>query len=204
MLKTVLSFLVVLWVYLIICSCSHSYGPAGGPAQKAPTKGNHEASQKEGKTVPWQEFEDAFIQYDKMALWSGKTQLRGANIFQREVHPELDGPEFMGLGHVGPPYIQSGFDRLSELGANLVVVSHPGLFDVKAPYMLNKHFQENPDALLGMISKADMFAVIAFRTGPGRSEFTFYLDEVGDWFNKSYLDDTVWENQEAQNAWVDM
>jgi hypothetical protein len=49
-----------------------------------------------------------------------------------------------------------------------------------------------------------MFAVIAFRTGPGRSEFTFYLEEVGDWFDESYLDDSMWENPAAQDSWVKM
>ena len=42
-----------------------------------------------------------------------------------------------------------------------------------------------------MIAKADMFAVNSFRTGPGRSEFTFSLEEVGDWFDASYLNDQV-------------
>jgi len=41
---------------------------------------------------------------DKWALWTGPTQLRGANIYQRRVYPELDGPDFYGPGPVGPPY----------------------------------------------------------------------------------------------------
>ena len=41
--------------------------------------------------------------FDKWALWTNGTQLRGANIYQRRVYPELDGPEFMGSGPVGPP-----------------------------------------------------------------------------------------------------
>nr|HID13007.1 hypothetical protein [Anaerolineae bacterium] len=43
---------------------------------------------------------------DKWALWAGGTKLRGANIYQRRVYPELDGPTFMGPGPVGPPYTQ--------------------------------------------------------------------------------------------------
>lgn len=31
---------------------------------------------------------------DKWALWTGPTQLRGANVYQRCVYPELDGPDF--------------------------------------------------------------------------------------------------------------
>ena len=55
-----------------------------------------------------------------------------------------------------------------------------------------------------MIEQANMFAVISFRTGPGRSEFTFVWDEVGDWFDEGYLNDSVWQDQAAQDGWVAM
>jgi hypothetical protein len=55
-----------------------------------------------------------------------------------------------------------------------------------------------------MIAKADMFAVISFRTGPGRSEFTFYWGTQGDWFTEDYYNDTVWKDEPAQEAWVAM
>lgn len=141
---------------------------------------------------------------DKWALWTGGTHLRGANIYQRRVYPELDGPDFMGSGSVGPPYIQEDFNRLAAMGANYVNISHPGLFTEKPPYTLDQDIQDNLDSLLGMIAKANMFAVISFRTGPGRSEFTFFWDEVGDWFDTGYLNDSVWQDQAAQNAWVAM
>jgi hypothetical protein len=128
---------------------------------------------------------------DKWALWANGTQLRGANLYQRRVYPELDGPEFMGPGPVGPPYTQEDFDRLATLGANYVNISHPGLFTENPPYSLDQNIQDNLDNLLSMIAKADMFAVISFRTGPGRSEFTFFWDEVEDWFDASYLNDSV-------------
>ena len=41
------------------------------------------------------------VQIDKWALWVGSTQLRGANIYQRRVYPELDGPDFLGPGSGG-------------------------------------------------------------------------------------------------------
>ena len=143
---------------------------------------------------------------DKMALWNltGGPQLRGANIYQRRVYPELDGLTFMGPGAVGPPYTQEDFDRLAALGANYVNISHPGLFSETAPYTLDQDIQHNLDNLLDMIAKVDMFAVISFRTGPGRSEFTFFWDEVGDWFDESYLNDSMWQDQAAQDAWVAM
>ncbi len=140
----------------------------------------------------------------KWALWIGGTHLRGANIYQRRVYPELDGAEFMGSGSVGPPYTQEDLDQLAALGTNYVNVSHPGLFTETPPYTLDPDIQDNLDNLLTMIAKADMFAVISFRAGPGRSEFTFFWDEMGDWFDASYLNDSVWQDQAAQDAWGEM
>ncbi len=142
--------------------------------------------------------------YDPWPLWTSGTHLRGANIYQRRVYTELDGPEFMGAGPLGPPYTQEDFNRLSALGANVVNISHPGLFTEIPPYTLDLAVQSNLDRLLEQIRQADMFAVIAFRTGPGRSEFTFLSDSVGDWFDASYLNDQIWIDQEAQEAWVAM
>ena len=147
---------------------------------------------------------------DKWALWTGGTHLRGANIFQRRVYPELDGPEFMGPGPVGPPYTQEDFDRLAALGANYVNISHPGLFTETPPYTLDQNIQDHLENLLDMIAKADMFAVITFRTGPGRSAFWTWWgeDNVADpengWFDPSYYNNSVWTDQAAQNAWADM
>ena len=143
---------------------------------------------------------------DKMLLWNMETgpHLRGANLWQRRVYLELDGPEFMGPGPFGPPCTQEDFDKLAALGCNYVNISHPGLFTEKPPYRLDKTVQDNLDTLLDMIFEADMFAVISFRTGPGRSEFTFVSGDVGDWFDESYLNDSVWQDRNAQNAWVEM
>lgn len=141
---------------------------------------------------------------DKFALWSNETQLRGANIWQRVVVPDLDGPDFLGSGHVGPPYTQEDFDRLAALGANYVNLSGPGLFTERPPYTLDEGVQANLDGLLEMAAKADLFAVITFRTGPGRSDFTFYRDGAGDWFDPALLIESVWTDQAAQDAWVEM
>ena len=141
---------------------------------------------------------------DKWALWSVGTQLRGANIYQRRVYEELDGTEFMGAGPVGPPYTPEDFDRLAALGANYVNISHPGFFGEDPPYALDLTIQSNLDNLLAMIAQADMFAVISFRTGPGRSEFTFFHGDDDSWFDESYYNDLVWKRQGAQDAWVAM
>ncbi len=110
----------------------------------------------------------------------------------------------MGSGHVGPPYIQEDFDRLAALGANYVNLSLPGLFTMTPPYVLDEDVQANLDNILEMVEAAHMFAVLTFRTGPGRSDFTFYSDGAGDWFDPALLIETVWTDRAAQDAWVEM
>ncbi|OQX88650.1 hypothetical protein B6D60_01640 [candidate division KSB1 bacterium 4484_87] len=149
-------------------------------------------------------FSEILYGADKWTLWTGGTKLRGANIYQRRVYPELDGPTFLGSGKVGPPYSQQDINNLAAMGANYVNVSHPGLFTEQPPYVLDPDIQQNLDDLLDKIYQADMFAVICFRTGPGRSEFTFFWGEDGDWFDSSYYNDQVWQSQTAQDAWAQM
>ncbi|MCA2001652.1 MAG: glycoside hydrolase family 5 protein [Chloroflexi bacterium] len=141
---------------------------------------------------------------DKWSLWADGTQLRGANVWQRIVIPELDGNEFLGDGYIGPPYTQADFDQLAALGANYVNLSHPGLFTERPPYALDEQAQENLDNMLKMAAQADLFSVITFRTGPGRSDFTFYRDGAGEWFDEDLLIENVWTDQDAQDAWVEM
>jgi hypothetical protein len=143
---------------------------------------------------------------DEWSLWSQGTHLRGANIYQRRVFPELDGTEFLGPGPFGPPYTQEDFDRLSALGANYVNLSVPGLFNVAPPYNLDEEAQANLDHLLAMAANADLFAVITFRTGPGRSEFAIIgdINNKDDWLPDEYIINTVWEDPAAQDAWVEM
>jgi hypothetical protein len=142
---------------------------------------------------------------DKWALWSGNTtHLRGANIYQRRVYPELDGPDFMGTGPLGPPYTQADFDRLAAQHVNYVNISHPGLYTEQPPYVLDSAVQDNLDHLIEMAQNAGLYVVISFRTGPGRSEFTFLLDGLDDWFDASYLNDRVWGDNDAQEAWAKM
>ncbi len=145
------------------------------------------------------------VTYDKLALWTNGTQLRGANIYQRIVYPDgYDDPEAWGSGPLGPVFKLEDFDALSAAGANLVVLSHPGLYDDRPPYALDIGAQRNLDRFIGMAEKADLFVVIAFRTGPGRSEFTFFGVDKNDEFGMSHLNDTVWKNRAAQDKWVEM
>jgi hypothetical protein len=141
---------------------------------------------------------------DKWSLWANGTRLRGANIYQRRVYPELDGDEFLGSGAVGPPYTQDDLDRLAQLGANCIIVSHPGLFSESPPYTVDTHVQDNLDRLLAMAARADLCAVISFRTGPGRSEFSILREGAGVWFDPSFINDAVWQGQAAQDGWAAM
>jgi aryl-phospho-beta-D-glucosidase BglC (GH1 family) len=143
--------------------------------------------------------------YDKFSLWTEGTQLRGVNIYQRIVYPDVwDEPEVWGSGPLGPVFTQEDFDTLAAAGANYVVMSHPGLYDDKSPYNLNSSVQENLDKFISMAEKADLFVVIAFRTGPGRSEFSFLEVTKRDRFGKSHLNNEVWKDKSAQEKWVEM
>jgi len=139
---------------------------------------------------------------DKWSLWTNGTQLRGANNWQRIVVPKYDGDEFLGDGYIGPPYTQEDFNRLAALGANYVNLSHPGIFTERRPYVLDEQAQANLDNMIAMATEADLFVVITFRTGPGRNDFTFYRDD--DWFAPEDLIENVWNDAEAQAAWVEM
>ncbi|MCF6277125.1 MAG: glycoside hydrolase family 5 protein [Anaerolineales bacterium] len=143
-----------------------------------------------------------YVAGDKFALWLDGPHLRGANIWQALVIPDLDGLQFKGSGPVGPPFTQADFDRLAALGANYVVISGPGVFTEQLPYEVDSDVVANLDDLLDMIARADMFATIAFRTGPGRSEFGLCCDGEGEF--APYTDDSMWQDQAAQDAWVKM
>jgi hypothetical protein len=139
----------------------------------------------------------------KAALWTNGSCLRGANIYQRRVYPEIDG-DGLGPGAVGPPYVGEDFARLAALGANFVDVSHPGVFSEAPPYALDEEVLANLDAVVDAAAAAGLFAVISFRTGPGRNEFVFLDEEDPDWVGESLDDNSVWQSAEAQDAWAAM
>jgi hypothetical protein len=140
---------------------------------------------------------------DPIVLWRDGPHLRGANLHQRRVVPEIDA-DFFGPGPVGPPVVQDDLDRLAAAGANLVVLSHPGLYAETAPYVLDTAMVENLDRLIRMAAEADLFVVIALRTGPGRSEFTFFPGQEDTWFPGRLVNNDLWTDTAAQSAWADM
>lgn len=183
----------------LLTACTGAPGRAGEAPQMADSGPPAEATATQAVASI-----ESHASPDKWWLWTHGTQLRGANLWQRIVVPDLDGPEFLGSGYVGPPITQADLDALAALGANVVNLSHPGLFTERPPYVLDEQVQANLDRLIEMAAQADLFVVITFRTGPGRSDFTFYRDGAGDWFNPELLIESVWTDAAAQDAWVDM
>ena len=147
--------------------------------------------------------------FTKIGLWTGGTKLRGVNIYQRRIYPELD-DDLLGKGSVGPVYTLEDFRKLRGLGVNYVNISCPGIFTETPPYVPDKKILDNLEKLLKMIKESDMFAVISFRTGPGRSEFTFFYgedfesDPENGWFDKSYYNEKVWTDKKAREGWLKM
>lgn len=191
------NYISALMIFLLACALS-STGITPSPAESRATAATPTASDTPLLTATIRS------QPDKWSLWNNGTQLRGANMWQRIVVPDLDGNEFLGDGYIGPPYTQADFNELAALGANYVNLSHPGIFTERPPYVLDEQAQENLDRMIAMASAADLFVVITFRTGPGRSDFTFYRDGAGDWFDSDLLIESVWSDQSAQDAWVEM
>ncbi|MBL7163129.1 MAG: cellulase family glycosylhydrolase [Anaerolineales bacterium] len=175
-------------------SVVHVWRVEAGETASASTQHTSEMASSDGEPL------------DKWSLWIAErgTQLRGANVHQWRVYPELVGTEVIGPGSVGPPFTQDDFDHMSAMGANYVNLSVPGIYTINPPYELDQGVLDNLDNVLDMIANAHMYAVISYRTGPGRTEFTFFWDEVGDWFDESYLNDSMWGDQDAQDAWVEM
>ena len=138
---------------------------------------------------------------DKWDLWaSPKTRLRGANIWQ-----EVDGdPTEHPVEEVfSPIYEAKDFRELREWHANYVHLSVPGIFStgpIGGPYSLWEPVAQRLDQLIKMASDANLYAVLAFRTGPGRAEAGFdhkVKDHDPNWHR-------VWTEGTAMTAWEKM
>ena len=116
----------------------------------------------------------------KWRLWtSGKTMLRGANIYQQEAY--------------GDPWCShaesSDFKALREAGANYVNLSVPGVFNVDSPYQLNPSFLDEHNRLVGFAKSHQLNVVIAFRTAPGRGEGD--ITESGNMSRNLFFDENA-------------
>lgn len=145
-------------------------------------------------------------QVSKRELWNNATgpHLRGAVLTQRRVYPEIDGPEFLGPGPIGVPLADEALAALAAAGANLLILSHPGIFTETPPFRLAEDSLANLDDLVRRAARWGLYVVIGYRSGPGRSAFTFHRDDAGSWFPAHMLDDRVWTDFSYHQAWEDM
>ena len=127
---------------------------------------------------------------DKLALWTGK-KLHGANI----AFPRNPGGAANGIGD--GDFVQSDFDDLRRAGANYVQLSHAGTFAESSPYTLDSVAEANLDLAIQRAMSAGMYIVIAFRSGPGRSE-TAISNRDG------IVNESIWSSSAARSAWVQM
>lgn len=142
----------------------------------------------------------------KTDLWDNATgpHLRGAVLPQRRVYPDIDGDTFLGPGPVGTPVTDEALASLAANGGNLALLSHPGIFTETAPYRIDHQIADHLAQLVERCARHGLFSVIGFRSGPGRSEFTFHRDDGDSWFPASMIDERLWREVEAQLAWADM
>ncbi len=138
-----------------------------------------------------------------MRLWpsSGAPVLRGATIAQRRRRQAVDGETFGGGRAVLPAYSAREFEALAKAGANLVVMSWPELWTVQRPWKRDNAVADMMLAQMDAARAAGLFVVLGLRSGPGRSDFAFHRDGAGDWFPRALIDDSIWRDRQAQDAW---
>lgn len=131
---------------------------------------------------------------------SGRWQ--GVNIYQRRPGP---GDSQEANSHPTLPlYSPDDFESLAEAGANLVVLSHPGVFTESPPYKLDQALADNLDRLVDMADKAGLATVVAMRTGPGRNEATFFDDPAQAGLSEADAPSGSWADDDVRDGWVKM
>lgn len=130
--------------------------------------------------------------------------LRGAVIAQRRRRIDVDGETFGGGKPALPAYGAGDFAALAEAGANLVVMSFPELWTVKPPFRRDTAMADILGQQLDVARAAGLYAVVALRSGPGRSDFIFHRDAQDSWFPASLIVDSIWTNADEQAAWSEM
>lgn len=148
----------------------------------------------------------ALAQTKAHPLWpaEGPPALRGAVIAQRRRRLEVDGDTFGGGGAALPTYRAADFNALANAGANLVVMSFPEFWTVKRPFKRDNAMADLLGQQLDAAKAAGLHAIIALRSGPGRSDFIFHRDARDTWFPASLIVESIWTNLEEQAAWGDM
>lgn len=132
----------------------------------------------------------------KWDLWRAGTRLRGVNTWQKTVEGED------GQAAVTYTYKPEDFTELTTFKANYVNLSFPGIYSVKPKggrYVLEPKVLTELTQLVERLDRANLFVVVSFRTGPGRSESVFGGED-----GEEVVTD-VWksESEAARRAWVE-
>jgi hypothetical protein len=104
---------------------------------------------------------------DKYSLWLGSTTLRGANLYKRS---RIEAYDVEAVPPFVPSYDTDIFFQLRSAGANVVFLSIPGPFKVQPPHTVDADAVELLNHLVNQAEASGLFAVLAFRTSPGRNE----------------------------------
>lgn len=133
----------------------------------------------------------------KWDLWKAGTCLRGVNTWQKTVEG-ADGQAAMIY-----TYKPEDFKDLTTFKANYVNLSFPGIYSVKpkgGKYVLEPKVLKELTDLVERLDQANLFVVVSFRTGPGRSESVFGGEDDEEVVTE------VWksESEAARHAWVEM
>lgn len=133
----------------------------------------------------------------KWDLWRAGTCLRGVNTWQKTA----EGAD--GQAAVTYTYTSDDFKELTTFKANYVNLSFPGIYSVKpkgGKYVLEPKVLVELTQLIDRLDRANLFVVVSFRTGPGRSESVFGGEE-----GEEVVAD-VWkpEAEAARRGWVEM
>lgn len=129
----------------------------------------------------------------KWDLWRAGTCLRGVNTWQKTYEKD-------GLAYLTYAYRPEDFVELKRLKANYVNVSFPGIYSVRPKgegYVLEPEVLKELKLMVKHLRESNLFAVVAFRTGPGRNEAVFGGEK------EAPLSD-VWTSPAARDAWVAM
>jgi len=123
----------------------------------------------------------------KIEVWKNNSFLRGAN-----VHPYKHFSPFS----MREPITKKDLVELKKLGANLVVANYPGVFTYFPPYQIDSLNLKNLDEIVLLTEKLDFYLIISFRSGPGKSLFTF--------FDKNREDEFIFHDSLAQEKYIEM
>ncbi len=104
-------------------------------------------------------------QSTKFSLWKKDSFFKGAN-----VHPYKKFSPFI----MREPIDENDLIELKKLGANLVVANFPGVFTYFPPYTIDSLHLKNLDRIVNLTANHNLYLVIALRSGPGRSLYSFF------------------------------